>query len=171
MRRPDATPAPLSERQRAELDDLVARGLEDSAFRRLSTWVKQHTLTPWAMERLGHMLLARGDRVEAGRAFFWSGVRTGDGVTEAIVAFLRRPPAQLLTTLAPRARIALDLLPPATRRELVEHGVTEELASEILARRWKRRRWSQVLGSVVLAAMAIVGFCTTVAWLSRWLLW
>jgi hypothetical protein len=158
---------PIGDEQRLRLEQLLARGARDEAFRLLDQWTRMHEMTPWAMDMLGRLHLERGNLVEAGRFFFWAGTREGDAVAAAIAAFLRRSPAQLLTTLRPQARLPLDRLPPVVRQELLDYGVTPELAAAIAANR-RPVRWGNLVEKLVLGGLLCVGLITCIRSLVAW---
>lgn len=161
---------PIGPGQRERLERLVAAGEGDEALRLLAQWVKQQKLTPWAMEWLGRMHLARGDRVAAGQAFLWAGVREGDEVQAAIAAFLRRTPRQLLMTLRRCARVPFDRLPTAVQADLGAFGVDAELAAKLLAPPPPKPLWMRlVVGGfhLVFAGIVVIGFATVMHWLFR----
>ncbi len=145
---------PIGPQQRERLERLVAAGEDDEALRLLAQWVKQQELTPWAMEWLGRMHLARGERVAAGQAFFWAGVREGDEVRAAITAFLRRTPRQLLMTLRRSARVPFARLPANVQADLHALGVDADLAAKLLEPRPRKPVWVQL---AIVAFWLVVG--------------
>ncbi|MFK7740754.1 MAG: hypothetical protein AB8H80_10555 [Planctomycetota bacterium] len=149
-----------------KIDDLVSRDQAPKAIVLLEQWMTQYAITPWAVRRLGELHLASGDRVAAGRAFFWSGERGNPEHASCIHAFLkkrRRHPRRIVSTLPPRARATLENLPGALPGELRALGVTDTVVVKG-NREWPM--WVQLSLVAVFAAIFIVGLVTSLRWVA-----
>ena len=146
---------------------MLAAGAEDEAQKLLAEWVHQHELTPWAMESLGRMYLARGERVRAGRLFFWAGVRDGDDVQAAIAAFLRRPMGQLLRTLWQNARVPFASLPANVQADLRAFGFDPTVTPSVLRRAPAWWRVLRTLGRVLVVVIFVTGVLTCLSSIGR----
>jgi hypothetical protein len=158
---------PITAKQRERIERMLAAGAKDEARKLLAEWVHQHELTPWAMECLGRMHLARGERVRAGRLFFWAGVRDGDDVQAAIDAFLRRPMGQLLRTLWQNARVPFDSLPANVQADLRAFGFDPTVTPSVLRRAPAWWRVLRMLGRALVVAIFVTGVVTCLSALGR----
>ena len=150
---------------RGEIKSLVVRGETARAIAQLTNWTNQHTRTPWAMERLGELHLEAKNRIEAGRAFFWSGMRGDEEQQSCINEFLqstKRDPIRIMRTLPRTARTELSTMPPTLRGELAGLGVTDATVE-------RANRKSSFVGGVIGLALGgvifLVGLVTTFRWL------
>lgn len=154
------------------IEALVASGHQAKAIELLEMWSRQCALTPWVMERLGTLHLAAGQRLAAGRAFFWAGRRDRSDVAEVIAEFLasvRRRPDRLVATLPRKARLSIERLPEPLQQELRQLGVTDAVVAK--ANR-PESRWSMVLLTgllVTVLVLAVVGGWTCLRALREWL--
>lgn len=158
-------PRPIDQKQRKRLERLIEKGDGDKARSLLTEWVHQYELTPWALDWLGRMHLARGERVLAGWAFFWAGTREGDGVSEAIDAFLRRTPRQVLATLGRQARVPFAQLPANLQADLRTFDIDPEKMARILTPRRSAGGWWLVVRSL----LCLLGVVTFLRALFTWL--
>lgn len=162
----EQVPEPWQEK----IDQELARGADARAVQLLEMWSTQFTLTPWVMERLGQLQLAKGRRVEAGRAFFWSGVRADDPERQQCIdQFLQRvgrSPRKLVRTLPPRARRPIGDMPAALRDELARLRVTDAVVAS--ANR-QSSRIVGVLAMIVFGGVWLVGLWTCGRWLFGWI--
>lgn len=156
----------------ARIDALVASGHQAKAIELLEMWSRQCVLTPWVMERLGALQLAAGQRLAAGRAFFWAGRRDCSAVAEVIAEFLasvRRRPDRLVATLPRKARLSIEKLPEPLPQELRELGVTDAVVAK--ANR-SESKWAMQLLTLVLVTvlvLAVVGGWTLLRAMREWL--
>jgi len=166
-----AEPAPLV--WQARIDALLASGEQAKAIELLEMWSRQSAWTPWVMERLGTLQLAAGQRLAAGRAFFWAGRRDRSDVAEVIAEFLasvRRRPDRLVASLPRKARLSIERLPEPLQQELRQFGVTDAVVAK--ANR-PESKWSMQLLTLVLLTvlgLAVVGGWTLLRALREWLI-
>lgn len=118
------------------LAEHVRRGEFERAREILGSRIAQVGFQPDELERLGWVLLAMGDHIEAGRYLFLSG-RRRDEYRDSIAAFLSRCWRANLSQFisqwpASIRRTRLDALPPPVLESLTARGMTPQAAGTTL---------------------------------------
>jgi hypothetical protein len=164
------------ERLLAKVEAEISAGRPWRAREILEGSIRSHATDVRVLERYGRLLDRLGDRVQAGKYLFLSGVR-GPDVDEAIALFISRHGKGHLNNLTAQfpgevRRVGLGAFPAVVKEELKQLGLPEAQAEkdsfDVVDPNFGIRQSLGVLGcslvGLVLLVAAIVGLVTMFRW-------